>query len=783
MAGPLTLLSHEVAGYPEKSPAPNPSQFTLGELQRRFNESFGGWPQTWAIWQDLPNTPYGYPAFGFAWSRGGTGTVTDRQGGRDIPFIWSEIDLRGFRVLSRFLAETNPYAIGFLSNLVNYHMRKGFSWQVCRKGAKKTPYPTQTTDDPVVRAGQSAIDRWRDHNKWALISRELFQSWRVDGETGVRHFAQGYRNIPEIRLLLPEQIGHPSGDVTSDESFGFRTPEGDQAGPILAAHIWDMDGSQSHGEWVDADDSRTPFHWIKCNVSRFVKRGRPDFFPLQDMLDHVRQLLVNMVGTAVEQAKWAWIEKFPTATADQVANLIPKNATGSPGGSVGNLGQAGLPYFNARGGKIRGIEGNRQLEAGPAASPSGWIEALQAVLRACGIRWNFPEFFSGDASNNSFASALVSGSPLTVTIEGVQLEWGEGVEKPVALKALDLMTNAGFLTWEERDQLDIEITEPAVVTPKPGEETARRKTMNESKVLSLTTWQLQESLDPQHEQANFEEEAKFLAKLQASSGAMPGAPSGSPPSSVSPSPSPAPPGSADGDGSGDSFFGEEGAIVVSSGAYSLLTEAGRQGLVKKQITNKDGKRQTVWVRPRQEPTAQPRAAKPNTTVSRIAQKPMSEKALRAQASATRVDATIQRYAEEHNEPKFAKAVGGLSFKDNEPVDVVVGTGGVIQHGIELKTMVTNKANKITMKRSAMERKAEWEKANKATFHTVVIDDSAVFNAKGEGQHDESKRRIFYRRGFGSFRVAGMHEVKNVAELKKLLNTPGNKLPPAAQRAK
>jgi hypothetical protein len=161
---------------------------------------------------------------------------------------------------------------------------------------------------------------------------------------------------------------------------------------------------------------------------------------------------------------------------------------------------------------------------------------------------------------------------------------------------------------------------------------------------------------------------------------------------------------------------------------------------------------------------------------------MSEKALRAQASATRVDSEIQRYAEEHNEPRFAKAVGGLSFKDNEPVDVVVGDGGVIQHGIELKTMVSNKAGKITMKRSAMERKAKWEKDNKATFHTVVIDDHEVFNANGPGEHDESKRKIFYRRGFGSFRVAGMYEVKDVAELKKLLAMKNEALPDAAKRS-
>ena len=161
---------------------------------------------------------------------------------------------------------------------------------------------------------------------------------------------------------------------------------------------------------------------------------------------------------------------------------------------------------------------------------------------------------------------------------------------------------------------------------------------------------------------------------------------------------------------------------------------------------------------------------------------MSEKALRAQGSAKRVDKEIQRYAEEHNEPLFAQAIGGLSFKDNEPVDIVVGdASGRVRHGVELKTMVDNGNNKITMKQSAMQRKAKWERSNRATFHTVVFDDTQVYNAKGQGQHDVSKRRIFYRRGFGSFRVGTMHEVKSMKELKQLMDTPNKKLPDAARR--
>lgn len=156
------------------------------------------------------------------------------------------------------------------------------------------------------------------------------------------------------------------------------------------------------------------------------------------------------------------------------------------------------------------------------------------------------------------------------------------------------------------------------------------------------------------------------------------------------------------------------------------------------------------------------------------------KSERAKKAHVMVDKTIQRYAEEHNEPAFAKAIGGLSFKDNEPVDVVLGKDGVISHGIELKTVVKNANGKITMKGEALARKRTWARKNKAQFHTVVLDDSKVFNALGEGKHDESQRRILYRRGAGSFRLEKMHVCKDMAELKTLIDTPTKKLPPAAK---
>lgn len=212
-------------------------------------------------------------------------------------------------------------------------------------------------------------------------------------------------------------------------------------------------------------------------------------------------------------------------------------------------------------------------------------------------------------------------------------------------------------------------------------------------------------------------------------------------------------------------------------------------------------------------TAKPaRAAKtkldaPAADGKRTAPPELSEKAQRAKANHKLVDKTIQRYAEEGNEPKAAKTLGGLSFKNNEPVDIVLGDGGVVKHGVELKTMVDNANAKITMKKSAMDRKAAWEKEKDATFHTIVIDDAPVFakaaglkkndtpaqktakisaaiqrHLDGEkGVADFSKRQIYYRRGFGSFRVGTMHKVKSLAEAKRLMDVADADLPDAAKR--
>jgi len=167
----------------------------------------------------------------------------------------------------------------------------------------------------------------------------------------------------------------------------------------------------------------------------------------------------------------------------------------------------------------------------------------------------------------------------------------------------------------------------------------------------------------------------------------------------------------------------------------------------------------------------------------------------AKLNAKRVGREVQRYSEEHNEAMLARSLGkrAKAIDDNAPHDIQWRDRGKT-HGIEVKTLVDNSNNKLTMNRTAMDRKAAWVREKKdRVFHTVVLDDGSAIpgNSIGEKSNmlakflesgccvDLKKRRIFYRRGYGSFRVGGMHEVKDIKELRKLIRMEISELPEGA----
>ncbi len=188
------------------------------------------------------------------------------------------------------------------------------------------------------------------------------------------------------------------------------------------------------------------------------------------------------------------------------------------------------------------------------------MEVEKLAMRAARCRWNMPGGVSGDTDDTNFASAIVAGGPFPVAVEGSQVLWGASFERPSALRVLDRAVDAGRLTREERAALDVEVTEPAVVTPEPDKDTTRRQQLNAAKVLSVTTWQLQEGLDPQHESENFQAEAQRAQAAQPAP--QPGAPAPADPNAPPP---------AAGDIFGESLLKEEGQPPFPGAVFNRTT--------------------------------------------------------------------------------------------------------------------------------------------------------------------------------------------------------------------
>jgi hypothetical protein len=258
------------------------------------------------------------------------GTILDRRGGKNLPLVWTELDLREFRRWARIVCDINPFAVGFLNLLTDFHIRQGFGWQTITSPVPRPPSFDKSTERDVGMSSrrtvdegrgttrcQHVLDEWRAANNWGLRSREAFRRWRRDGEVFLRFFRGGEETwgLPQVRFVEPERVGPPPGeDADGDWAFGVLT-ETEDVETVKAYFVRDPLGSGDEGDEVPAE---RVLH-LKANVDSSIKRGLPDFLPVQEDLERVRRLLRNMGEVAAVQSAIAWVSQYATATVDQVA--------------------------------------------------------------------------------------------------------------------------------------------------------------------------------------------------------------------------------------------------------------------------------------------------------------------------------------------------------------------------------------------------------------------------------------------------------------------------------
>lgn len=351
-------------------------------------------------------------------SWGAPDAATNRKDGHYGPVFRSESELSLLRGIARALADGDETAVGVLGNLVHYVVHTGFTYAV--NATEKSASVDLLRDE-----ARRCVEEFLTQNQWELsFEEELVKDSIVDGELliALEAAAGGVR----ARHVEPAWLTQPLDPRPLEESlrqrlrlrheldwrYGIATRPGD-ATEIYGYYVrWNGDAEQ----WSFYPPSR--FLHLKRNVPRHVKRGLTDFYPVSARIAGATELLSRMGTGAGIQASIA---------------LIIKNGSHLPsGGSIESLtggGSAGgdPPFATSswRNGEVIDTFG-REFQAGPMGGQqaANFVQVLQAMRRATGVRWSMPEhMISGDASNNNYASILEAGAPFTRAIEAAQQKY------------------------------------------------------------------------------------------------------------------------------------------------------------------------------------------------------------------------------------------------------------------------------------------------------------------------------------------------------------------------
>jgi hypothetical protein len=461
--------------------------------------------------------------------------ATDRQHGKNWPIVRDENDLSNMRAFSRILCETNGYAIGFRDHVRNFVLGSGFTWQVILAGQKTGATSIGDKDgdgqpdvDPDVAACQQVLDEFCRLNHWgdageATVSqdldeptvtptnreREAYERAMEDGEFFVRIFPgdASTRGVPLIRFIEPELVKTPPNQsINSPWGFGIRS-DAEDTETSIEVHIEDPRYVGQVGEIVPAGH----IVHFKLNAKSTVKRGIPDFWPIEDEVQGSRTLVRNMLRVSGILAAIAYIRQHaPQVVADQVRQLIGSNSINPASPLPQQRSPWGLPgpdatsFLNThQAGQIIDVSHQLQYVPGPInAGVPGFLQAQQAALRCVGLRWGCPEYFSGDASNANFASTLIAGGPFERATVTRQQDFVM-CQQTLAIRVLLFAVKSGRLTREQVNRVAVKVTAPPVAIANRSEDTNRRNTLFMAKILSPQTWMVEEGLDPAVETANW----------------------------------------------------------------------------------------------------------------------------------------------------------------------------------------------------------------------------------------------------------------------------------------
>lgn len=330
--------------------------------------------------------------------------ASDRKWGANWPFwrTWTDhAKLRGF---SRIMLGMSTNAQGGLEGLTSFVVSDGCSYRVAERKGKDVP-------DGLASACQELLEEIIELNDFAALEQELFMRDHRDGESFTRHFVRD-DGMTDLRVVEPEFVIEDAGVMKETGetdpaaySFGVYTDPDDVAEELGA--IVSYTGTAGNAELVPADE----IDHLKIGVDSTIKRGMPDFvLDTYDLLKTATRALENMGEQTAIQSAITMIRQHETALQGQAQSF-----------SDGLADYQRPNPFNGNQENVQRITKGTVFDIPKGMTFAGtpfsqgvpyFIQVVQLILRNLAVKWNAPEWlFSGDASNNNYASSLTAESP------------------------------------------------------------------------------------------------------------------------------------------------------------------------------------------------------------------------------------------------------------------------------------------------------------------------------------------------------------------------------------
>ncbi len=440
--------------------------------------------------------------------------LVSRDRGGNAPTFSTDQELAGIRGASRIICDASVNAKCALQNLTNYVIGTGFKYSIVDKNRIVKPGEEPT---PLAKDATRIIDEFLQRTKYGTAKRRKRLLWqqRRDGEVFVTLWHVGMGKA-EYRVTDPGFFITPFDTRALDDMFP--TPDGSPSSWSFGVHTPDDDYEQHIGYYAQYSDSSADYEYFdqtrivhsRINVDDAIKRGLSDFYWVYTSLSDASKLLRNGVrGAAVLSAIAAIVEHPQGTDAEQVNSFKTGSSVSSYTEPTRRGGRTQYVHkYNS--GSILHVPNGQKYQPSPLASTgvaSSIIEIEQAVLRIIGSNWCMPEFMiSSDASNNNYASILVSGSPFVKFVEAVQAECQED-DEALLWKVLGIANEAGqFARGRDlesiKEEIEIKVESPQASIKDETKEHQNNEILSRNGLLSDRTWATKAGLDYDQEVAN-----------------------------------------------------------------------------------------------------------------------------------------------------------------------------------------------------------------------------------------------------------------------------------------